>query len=113
MQTTIVQVSSASGRKHHTSCSNRCPEVTTLGFSSLIRATSELHSVAGLDLSNSQLAHERCYPYLTRALTQGELAHLNILRLSHMELGDTHICALAQALSGHPELEILCVAGNK
>jgi hypothetical protein len=86
--------------------------VTPLGFASLVRATSELQSVAGLDLSNSGLVNERCYPHLTRALEEGDLAHLNILRLSHMQLGDTHICALAKALRGHQELEILCVTGN-
>ena len=98
VQSTIVRVSSGS--------------VTALGFASLVRAASGLQSVAGLDLANSGLADERCYTYLTRALKAGELAHLNILRLAHMELGDTQINALAKALSGHPELEVLCVAGN-
>jgi hypothetical protein len=86
--------------------------VTSLGFASLVRVTSELHDVAGLDLANTGLADERCYHHLTRALQEGDLGHLNVLRLSNMQLGDSHICALARALYGHQELEILCVAGN-
>ena len=69
--------------------------------------------LAGLDLANSQLADERRFPYLTKALKDGGLAHLNILCMSHMELGDKHIKELSRALWGHQELEMLCVAGNK
>lgn len=98
--------------------------VLPLGLGALLRAVEEagrtcsahrslLHTEPqGIDLWNAEIARPRTFSYLTKALHDGGLDRLRLIRLCEIGLKDNHVAEIACALSQHPSLEILSVSNN-
>lgn len=95
-----------------------------LGLGALLRAVEEagrtcsahrnlLHTEPqGIDFWNADITRPRTFSYLTKALHDGGLNRLRLIRLCEIGLTDNHVAEIACALSQHPSLEILSVSNN-
>lgn len=101
-----------------------CGSVKPLGLGALLRAVQECgrantahgafaHSgPQGIDLWNADVAQPGIFLHLTKALGDGGLNRLRLIRLCELGLSDNHVIDLACALSQHPHLEILSITNN-
>lgn len=98
--------------------------VLPLGLGALLRAVQDAgractahRSISrmgpqGIDLWNADIARPRTFAYLRRALHEGWLDRLRLMRLCGVGLVDAQVLELACVLGRHPSLEILSVANN-
>lgn len=101
-----------------------CGSVQPLGLGALLRAVQEsgracrahgavAHSgPQGIDFWNADIAQPRVFLHLRKALSDGGLNRIRLIRLCELGLSDNHVVDLACALSQHPSLEVLSLTSN-